>query len=974
MALMGAMLAMARVYWLRWRTQHAETRNPDKLASARKSDSSRVFHSRFCTVPATKSAREQKTSTHSPIHPASSLHPANKRELPSKAELDGRLIRWAAEGMSVPPGRTVVDLFRAQARLRPKALAVKDGPREMNYRTLDRLSNRVANCLLRAGLRREEVVAFSLDRSCAYVVAVLGILKAGGAYMPLDAHTPAEALAFQLRDSEARFALTTAAGQARFKNWEGTVFTLDDNGECAGEQSDSDPMVSCDPRARAYLIYTSGSTGRPKGVEIEHLSMLNMTSCFHQWFDITCEDRTTLIANVAFDVSVTDLWPCLCMGAAALVPPRGLMTDLDGLIQWLAAERITYSFVPTALVEIMLTRPWPKQMALRYLITAGDALHARPPRGLPFHVINGYGPTENTVLSTCAVVAPMDPPESPTIGRPTGNVTVYVLDETGKPVKPGTEGELYIGGVQVARGYLNRPELNRERFLPDPFSNEPGARMYRTGDWVRLRQDGELDFLGRRDDQVQIRGRRVELGEVEQKLHIHPEVKQACCRPIYDGKSVTGIAAHVACINPNKPGLADELRKHLSTRVQPYMVPTEFAFYTTLPLTSRGKVNRAALQTPRKPTPTHMEKVLPGDTLEGSLAQLWYSLFPLAREAGVDATFDSLGGDSLHAIKLQLGVEELTGQRIAFSTFMLDPTLPGLCRTVKATKSEGSPTVLVLRREGKRLPLFCLYGAGGDSAHYVKLSKVIGDDQPMYAVRSPTIRNPQELPPSIEEAARQAAAAIREVYPRGPVGLLGYSWGGLLAFEIARQWSQTGQPPPFIGLVGTPAPRRHVTRGARLAHFARRFPTWTSLLVWDSLRGHRSLPGPARIAKRLKQYVVRDPAEQALPLPSWASNPVQIHHLSLSQKYQPTTVIPLDLHLFRERESFERLERPFRPECYPFIMADTDLEKNGGWERWAGKPVQVHWLETNHDEVIKTEGVTTLAEQLRGAMDAWLKS
>jgi amino acid adenylation domain-containing protein len=457
-----------------------------------------------------------------------------------KAELDRLLDEWCRTGMPFPRERSVVDFFRDHARLRPGAVALSDGVRGLDFGTLDQLTNRMANRLLRAGLKPEDIVALPMERSCGYVIAALGVLKAGGAYLPIDLQTPDQRLLLLLEDSGAKFAVTAPEWLKRLDGWKGKRFGLDDEAHSLADESAEPPNIPSDPDRRAYVIYTSGSTGRPKGVEVEHHSLTNLVCVYRAWLGLTPDDRGTVMANMAFDASIIDLWPVLCAGGTVMVPPKELGLDLDGLIQWLAAEGVTYSFIPTALLEILLTRPWPRKMALRFLCTGGDTLHVQPPPGLSFQVINAYGPTENTVISTWTVLAPGTDGKRPPIGRPLGNVKIYVLDEEGQPVAPGEEGELYLGGEQVARGYLNRPELNSAGFMPDRFAGTPGARMYRTGDWVRRLPDGELDFVGRRDRQVQIRGRRVELGEIEHVLHCHPSVRQACCEPVLDGETVAG--------------------------------------------------------------------------------------------------------------------------------------------------------------------------------------------------------------------------------------------------------------------------------------------------------------------------------------------------------------------------------------------------------------------------------------------------
>ncbi len=876
-----------------------------------------------------------------------------------KAELDRLLDRWGQTGMRFPRERSVVDFFRDHARSQPHALALSDGVRNLDFGTLDQVTNRMANRLLRDGLKPEDIVALPMERSCGYVIAALGVLKAGGAYLPIDVHTPDERLRLYLEDSGAKFVVTAPEWIGRFEGWKGKQFGLDEDALALADESIEPPNVPSNPDRRAYVIYTSGSTGQPKGVEVEHHSLTNLVCVYHAWLGLTPADRGTVLVNIAFDVSVVDLWPVLCAGGAILVAPKELGVDLDGLIQWLAAERVTYSFIPTALIELLLARPWPREMALRFLCTGGDTLHVQPPPGLSFQVINAYGPAESTVISTWSVLAPGTDGRQPPIGRPLANVKIYILDEEGHPVPPGHEGELYLGGEQVARGYLNRPELTGERFLTDHFAAMPGSRMYRTGDWVRQRPDGELDFVGRRDRQVQIRGRRVELGEIEHVLHRHPSVCQASCEPVLEGKTVTGVVAHVVA-NQSQMKLGEALRAHLAGCLPAYMVPKGFIFHERLPLTERGKVDRAALRAAIPTKVTHFESSLPEGSPKRAIAHLWFQLLPLAAEAEIHASFDELGGDSLHAVNLLLGVEKISGRRILVSDFMVDPTLPGLLRLVENRQPEKGKQLIAFQPAGQRPPVFCLYGIYGDVYHYLELSKALGPDQPVFGIRCDALDDLNQLPKSMEEAGASALRSIREQYPDCVPVLVGYSWSGMLAFEVARQWLRGGGAAPLVAMISAAGPDRQTTIVYRVWHFFRWLPTWfmrKTKQAWQHT--------PTQMLRRLLRFLVMDPAEIELPITNekWAASPVAQHLIALKHRYHPAREIPVDIHLFREGHPRGRVP------MHPLDPSLTDCRPDSGWSRWAARPVQVHWLDTDHDAILHTPVVNTLAASLRALMD-----
>ena len=836
----------------------------------------------------------------------------------------------------------------------------------MTYEELDLCSNRVADELRGRGLKLEESVVVLLPASCEFLVAVFGVLKAGGTYFPVDMDTPKKRLEFLLGDSKTRLVLSNVTGAELLGEWSGEILDVAEIIRSADAAMDKNTDAPSNPNRRAYITYTSGSTGQPKGVEIEHHALTNLVCYYHQRLKIAAQDRASMLAYVAFDASVADIWPALCAGGAVIIPPKNILLNPDALIEWLTAEEITLTFVPTGLAEILFARPWPRQMKLRFLITGGDRLRVRPPAGLPFVVINGYGPTENTVFSTWSVVTPENGiGQPPPIGKPISNTTAYVLDERLQVVPVNVPGELYLGGEQVARGYLGRPELTAERFLSDPFVNKPDARMYRTGDWVRWLADGELDFLGRKDGQIQIRGLRVELGEIEAALFAHGAIRQVCCVPWLDEGMPSGVIAHIIPEN-HSTGLAQELRAYLQARLPDYMVPSEFVLHEKFPLTPQGKLDRAALTALQTAKSSSPQIVTGGDGLEKALASLWHSLLPAAEDSPANATFAALGGDSLLAIKLMLGVEEITGQQLEVSTFLIKPTFAGLCEAVRArmARAEFEP-VLALRKQGTRPPLFCLYGHTGDIEAYFNLAKALGDDQPVFGIRSPALEELSRLPQSMEEAAAEIVPWIRKIQPQGAPALVGYSWAGLLAFEMARQLAKTEGIHCYTALIGTIAPLRPMTFISRLTHFARYFPPWFWKLITDNEHRRQRLMRWWEMARITRQNLMETglPSE---PMPDWATSPVSRHLIGLMDKYRPRTKSGFAVDLFRERD-----EPLFDP--HPLQFWQNNYLPDGGWNYWTRKPARTYWLTGDHLTILKPPLVSGLAQSIRQTMDQYIK-
>jgi len=833
----------------------------------------------------------------------------------------------------------------------------------MTYGELDLRSNCLAVDLRQRGLQLEEPVAILLPASCEYVVAMLGILKAGGCYLPLDPEVPFKRLDFLLQDSGCRFVLTRADGIKRMGEWPGTVLDLAQIIDKPDAEPLKIPSVASDPHRRAYIVYTSGSTGQPKGVEIEHHSLTNFVCAYRERFKLSERDRGTMFANVAFDASVMEVWPALCTGGSLTVRPMDLLQHPDNLIAWLRAEEITWTFVPTGLAEILFTRAWPSQMPLRFLVTGGDRLRIRPAQNLPFNVINAYGPTENTVVSTWSNVKAhnVDLP-LPAIGLPIANVKAYILDENQQPAAPGAAGELYFGGEQVARGYLGKPALTAERFLIDPFAGRPDARMYRTGDWARWLPDGELDFLGRRDDQVQIHGIRVELGEIEATLLAYPTVRQACCLPRSENGLTTGIVAHIVPTN-GEGDFSPELRSRLGAQLPVHMVPSQFVFHRQLPLTAYGKVDRIALVNTCSTKIERPSVDANGDGLEIALSRLWHSLLPAAGNSPKEATFKSLGGDSLLRVKLMLGVEEIINQRLEESSFQLQPTFPGLCEAVRArmSRTEFQP-VLTLRKQGTRPPLFLLYFHSGDIEVYFGLAEALGDDQPVFGIRSPALEHLSKLPTSIEDAAAEIVGYIRKVRPNGIPALIGYSWAGLLAFEVARQLAQKEGISCFTAVIGEDAPRRPTNFAVRCAHFIKCFPPWFFGLIVDQEKRWQRLTRWREMAGRTRQNLIADPE----PIPDESPSPIRRHLITLADKYRPLTRSEVSVDLIRERDAY-------RPPSHPLHAWQTSHLPDAGWGFWTRKKIRVHWVEGDHWTILKPPTVSGLAQAIRQAMDQSMK-
>jgi amino acid adenylation domain-containing protein len=610
----------------------------------------------------------------------------------TEAERMQLLETWNDTARNYPAGDCVHRLFEAQVLQTPEALAVSCGAIQVTYRQLNERANQIAHHLRQLDVQRETRVGICMERSPENVAALLGILKAGAAYVPLDPEHPSERLAFMISDAGIQVLLTQRKWTAKLPDTQHMI-CLDEIGVGITAADTSNPKSYVTLGNLAYVIYTSGSTGTPKGVEIEHQGLLNLLRWHQEYYRVRPEDRATQLANLSFDASVWELWPYLTAGASVHIPNDETRLDPRKLVQWLADEKITLTFLPTPLAEAVMDGPWPEELALRALLTGGDRLHRGPTRELPFQLVNHYGPTENSVVTTATVVqARAERCEAPPIGRPIANTRLYVLDGHMRPVPIGVPGELYICGAGLARGYHNRPELTAEKFIANPFRNGPFSRLYRTGDLVRYQEDGNLEFLGRIDHQVKIRGYRIELGEIETTLSGHAGVRESIVVAREEGQ--THLVAYVVVDKENAPSTQD-LRDHLKQKLPEHMVPSAIVFLDALPLTPNGKVDRKALPA-LEFKPEEKNFIAPRSHVEEVLAGIWCELLRLDR-VGIHNNFFELGGHSLLATQVVSRVRTALAVELPLQSVFDAPTINDFAERLKKARPDQSSSTPIVR-------------------------------------------------------------------------------------------------------------------------------------------------------------------------------------------------------------------------------------------------------------------------------------
>jgi amino acid adenylation domain-containing protein len=592
------------------------------------------------------------------------------------------------------PDVCVHQLFEQQVVRNPDAVAVVFQDRQLTYRELNQRSNQVAHYLRKRGVGPEVLVGVCLERSPEMVAGLLGVWKAGGAYVPIDPTYPPERLSFMVSDADVRVLLTEQKCKPLFPSAADRAVCLDSDWPAIAQESASNPDSGATPANLAYVIYTSGSTGKPKGAMILHRGLVNYLCWAIKAYGVKAGGSVPVHSSISFDLTVTSLYPALLAGGQVEMLPEdvGAQNLLAALRQ--AKNRSLVKITPAHL-ELLSQQLSPEEAAgmTKTFVVGGENLLAESLRlwrefAPATRLINEYGPTE-TVVGCCVYeVQPEDPSNGPVpIGRPIANTQLYVLDENLKPLPTGVTGELYIGGAGVARGYLNRPELTQERFLPDPFSSEHAARLYKTGDLARYRQDGILECLGRADNQVKIRGYRIELGEIEATLASYPTVQSCAVLAREDEPGNKQLVGYVV-VRQNESPSAEELREFVGQKLPEYMAPARFVFLESLPLTPNGKVDRKALPAPSTDPAATWTFVAPRTETEKKLAAIWSELLKVER-VGIHDDFFGLGGHSLMAIKAGSQIRDYFDVDLPMEALFDNPTIAGLAQLLPADQGEG---------------------------------------------------------------------------------------------------------------------------------------------------------------------------------------------------------------------------------------------------------------------------------------------
>ncbi len=747
------------------------------------------------------------------------------------------------------PDKCFHQLFEAQVEQTPDATALKSENVSLTYRELNIQANQLAHHLQQLGVVPDMLVGICVERSLSMIVGLLGILKAGGAYVPLDPSLPQERLNFMVEDAKISLLLTHSSliKAPLVKGGWGDLLSvcIDEDWATITQQSHENPITCISNNNLAYVIYTSGSTGKPKGVLIEQRGLSNLARATIEVFNLQPSHRILQFASLSFDASIFEIVMALTAGATLYLANFESLLPGQPLLQILREKAITHVTLPPAVLAVLPTDSLP---ALQTIICAGESCSQEIIRrwwNSKRKFFNAYGPTEATVWSTVAEINAVD--EKLPIGRPIANTQIYILDKHLQPLPVGIPGELCIAGEGVARGYLNQPELTAEKFIANPFNDKKQfgsvgdveifsipptplkkgglisslksrvreelnkARLYKTGDLARYQPDGNIEFLGRIDNQVKIRGFRIELSEIETILIQHETVQKTI---VIAKDNLSGDKYLVAYIVPNvetryiasHAHVTSVLREFLKEKLPEYMMPKAFVMLESLPLTEVGKVDRNAIAALNIPTnSTDKTFIAPRTPSESTLAKIWAEVLNIER-VGINDNFFDLGGDSLLSVRLLDQIYQKFERTLPLSTLFLNPTVESLasCLSSDADSLPWSPLVPI-QPDGSNPPFFCVHPIFGVVFPYYELAQHLGKNQPFYGLQ-PIGLNGETPLTSIEDMAARYIEALRKVQPKGPYFLGGWSFGGLVAFEMAQQLEKAGEEVALLAMLDAAAP------------------------------------------------------------------------------------------------------------------------------------------------------------------------
>jgi len=859
------------------------------------------------------------------------------------------LIEWNDTAADYRKDECIHTLFEEQVERNGDKVALISETAKLTFGEVNQRANQLAHYLKRRGVGPEVLVGICVERSPEMVVGLLAVLKAGGAYVPLDPGHPAERISFMLTDSAAHLLLTQQGLGESLANWGGETIYLDSEwAEIARHPADN-PAATASATNSAYVLYTSGSTGQPKGVVNTHRASINRFAWMWRTYPFAKDEVCCQKTSLSFADSIWEIFGPLLQGVPLVIIPDEVVKDPQRFVTALGTNKVTRLVLVPSLLRVMLelNGNLAQQLGhLRFCVCSGETLpvelaamfQEQLPRTL---LINLYGSSEVAADVLCYEAGPTDALTTIPLGRPIANTSVYVIDANFQPVPLGVLGEICIGGEGLARGYFKQAALTAEKFVPDSFSGEDGARLFRTGDIGRYLPDGTVEYHGRRDHQVKVRGFRIELGEIETQLESHPNVHQAVVVASDNERADRQLVAYIVAAGA-APG-DKELRAHLRRKLPDYMIPAAFAVLDGLPLTPSGKIDRRAL--PARPGMRAYQeeaRIAPRDDLEKRLAQIWEKVLGL-ESVGIRDSFFDLGGHSLLAVRLVWEIEKELGQRLPLVSFFHDSTIEYLASLLRqGVKSISWPTLVKIQTDGSKAPLICVSMPNVNALGYRSLSRYLGPEQPVFGLQA---QYPEDLEGEHSQAAVDSIAteylqALRAAQPNGPYQFIGLCRGAHIAFEMARRLEREGQEISFLGIIDTWVMENTYNYFWQVEYYVRRF-------AWRTLLG---LKNKLSFAKKKASNGVDKNGDELAVITAGSVEPKQkpFKVYFPGPDYVPTSYSGRIVVLRARRQPHNRIR--------DFYL---------GWGKLAKGGVDVHFIPGDHNSVLKEPHVQGLAAKLK---------
>lgn len=877
-------------------------------------------------------------------------------------ELIAQLAEWNNTQYPYPANAPIHKLVSVQATNLPDKIALTFGKQKISYKQLDEQANRLASLLIRNGVQKSDKIAFSIDRSPEMLITMIAIAKAGAIYVPLDPSFPLNRINYMLEDSQASMLLVSRNYKGRYQ-LQATELVIEDLWATLNNYPPQEPEIAVNGDDLAYILYTSGSTGNPKGVQITHKNLVNFLISMQKEPGMSSADKLLAVTTISFDIAGLELFLPLVSGAEIVLADTPTAKDGKALLDIIRREEITVMQATPYTWRILLEAGWDKKTPVK-VICGGEALPQELAQKLTDRassVWNVYGPTETTIWSTVKQLSAAD--SLITIGRPINNTSVYILDKFQKPLAAGIAGEIFIGGDGVAKGYLNRPELTAEKFINDPFSKQSGAKMYRTGDLGKFLPDGEIVCLGRIDSQVKIRGYRIETGEIEFQLSKQDEVKEAVVIARPDNQGIDKLVAFIVPDSESDQIPEDELiqrwKENLNLSLPGYMVPDNFILVPAMPLTPNGKVDRKALAKHGIQTSGKQADLFtaPRTTAEKLLSDIWKECLGLEKISVHDNFFD-LGGHSLIAVKVMTRIEKETDTRLPLAALFESPTIEKLAHVLEpGAKTVTWDSLVPIKPHGTKMPLYMVHGAGLNVLLFNALAQNMSPDQPVFGLQAKGLNGVDEPLDNIEDIAAHYINSILEQNPTGPYALAGYSFGGIIAFEMARQLEALGKEVKMLAMFDTYAYRSPhydpvVTKFYKRSKFflkrffyAATFKTGFKTTIQDK---------STNIKRKLKRiyWKLRYGKNQTQAGIFGYSNKVDVMN-EKAQKYYQLKPYNIAVEIFRAENK-------------TFYMDDFEYL---GWKPYALKGVNIHKIPGEHNTIFKSPNDKVFAKILQQCLD-----